>query len=84
MRREAVGPRARPCNKPPPVFVSNGIRATLIETLGEARERERVVALFGNVRYDSRAQTSLVGWPRVAPRLYIERRERLTRGDETR
>jgi adenylate cyclase len=28
-------------------FVSRRIRTTLIETLGEARERERVVALFG-------------------------------------
>jgi len=28
-------------------FVSKRIRTTLIETLGEARERERVVALFG-------------------------------------
>jgi len=52
-------------------FVSHRIRTTLIETLGEVQERERVVALFGQ-HVSPEVVDQLLAWP---PREHSELRE---------
>jgi adenylate cyclase len=57
-------------------FVSHRIRTTLIETLGEVQERERVVALFGQ-HVSPEVVDQLLAWP---PREHSELRRGVRHG----